>query len=298
VSRTSRERRLPLALRRPAWLAGLAAVAVFATAAALLGSWQWDRGEATDRRDAAVAAHWDLPPADPAEVLVDGTVPRAAEWTPVRLAGRYDAGTVLVRNRPVAGRPGLLVVSPFRLDRPVGDPARDTVWVVRGWVPSGAETAPPVPPAGRTTVVTRIRAAEDPSGRTAPPGQAHRVAPEELATAVSTASSPEGVGSSGAVGTAVSGYGILAEGEPGGGGLSVLDRPARDPGPHLAYALQWWAFALAAFAIWLVSYRRAARDEAGTDESPTNGPGGRRRTGEGRAARSASDPWTYHPGPQ
>ncbi|MGF1663376.1 MAG: SURF1 family protein [Kineosporiaceae bacterium] len=296
MSRTSRERRLPLALRRPAWLAGLAAVAVFATAAALLGSWQWDRGEATDRRDAAVAAHWDLAPTYPEDVLVAGAVPTAAEWTPVLLVGRYEPASVLVRNRPVDGRPGLLVVSPFRLDRPTGEPARDTVWVVRGWVPAGDEVTPPEPPTGRTSVTVRVRAAELPSGRAAPAGQAYRVTPVELAAAASRAPGPAGEPTE-ALGSAVAGYGVLADGEPGADGLTVLARPARDPGPHLAYALQWWAFALAGFAIWLVFYRRAAREETAQDR-----PGGGRSPGAEQDApvrervRTGSDPWTYRPG--
>jgi cytochrome oxidase assembly protein ShyY1 len=189
----------------------------------------------------------------------------------------------------------LLVVSPFRLDRPAGDPARDLVWVVRGWVPSGEEAAASDPPTNRTAVVVRVRTAEDPSWRAAPAGQAYRVAPEELAAAVPAVSSPEdAAGSPGAVGTAVSGYGVLAAGEPGGEGLSPLDRPARDPGPHLAYALQWWAFALAGFAIWLVFYRRAAREEAsGSEPSPDPDP---TTAGPARSPSPQRDPWTYDPG--
>ncbi|MGF1646228.1 MAG: SURF1 family protein [Kineosporiaceae bacterium] len=290
-----RSRRLPLALRRPAWLAGLAAVAAFATIASLLGSWQWDRGEVTDRRDTAVAAHWDLPPVDPAEILVAGAVPPAAEWTPVLLTGRYEPATVLVRNRPLDGRPGLLVVSPFRLDRAVGDPARNLVWVVRGWVPAGDEAVPSAPPTGPRSVTVRVRVAEQPSGREAPAGQVYRVAPAELAGAASRAAD----GSPGEpVSSAVAGYGILAAGEPGGDGLAVLPRPARDPGPHLAYALQWWAFALAGFAIWLVFYRRAGREAAADGEPAGAGPSD--RGGDEDAARTpartGSDPWTYRPG--
>jgi cytochrome oxidase assembly protein ShyY1 len=278
-------RRLPLALREPAWLAGLAAVTAFAAVAVLLGSWQWVRGDTADRRDAAVAARWDLAPAEASAVLGGGVATRGREWTPVLLDGRYGPGTVLVRNRPLERRNGFLVVSPLVLDRAVA--GRTTVWVVRGWSPAG-DDGPRVgaPPPGGVSVAARVRVAEDPSGRTAPAGQAYRLAPRELAAALGPAGAPGGANGGPAVdaaAAAVDGYAVLAAGQAGGEGLTPLPRPARDPGPHVAYALQWWAFALAGFVGWLLFYRRAARGSAPGDAGP--------------GSDAVGDPWTYRPGP-
>jgi len=278
---TGGDRRLPLALREPAWLAGLAAVTAFAAVAVLLGSWQWDRGDTAGRRDAAVAARWDLAPAEASAGLAGGVVTRGREWTPVRLDGRYGPATVLVRNRPLDRRNGFLVVSPFVLDRAVA--GRTTVWVVRGWSPAG-DDGPQVaaPPPGGTTVVARVRVADDPSGRTAPAGQAYRLAPLDLAAALGPPGGANGGTAVDAAAASVDGYAVLAAGQAGGEGLTPLPRPARDPGPHAAYALQWWAFALAGFVGWLLFYRRAARGAA---------PGG-----AGPGPDAAGDPWTYRPG--
>lgn len=95
---------------------------------------------------------------------------------------------------------------------------------------------------------------------------------------------------------AIDGYAVLAAGSPGGGApLVEIPRPSRDPGPHLAYALQWWLFALAGFGIWLAFYRRAVREEsAGADLGATpSGPG--RDTGA-TVSRPSHDAWTYRPG--
>ena len=289
---------LPLVLRRPAWLAGLAAVAVFAAAAALLGTWQWDRGEAADARDDSVADHYDLPPVDPAEVVVDGAVPRAAQWTPVTLSGRYDPVTVAIRNRPQDGRNGFLVASPFVLDRAVD--GRDVVWVVRGWAPAVDEGLPavPAPPSGRTEAVARVRVAEEPLGRPGPEGQAYRIAAADLAAAgpdVPVAA------------RAVEGYAILAQGSPGSGQpLVEIPRPARDPGPHLAYALQWWLFSVAGFGIWFAFYRRSAREEAAREAAVLDVDGRHGSAGTAEAGGTSDvtpapppppdDEWTYRPG--
>lgn len=299
-------RRVPLALRRPAWLAGLAAVAVFAAAAAFLGTWQWDRGEAADARDDSVADHYDLPPVDPGEVVVDGAVPRDAQWTPVRLTGRYDPAIVAIRNRPQDGRNGFFVTSPFVLDRAVD--GRDVIWVVRGWAPATDQGLPavPAPPTGPTEVVARVRVAEQALGRPGPDGQTYRIAAADLAAAADVPVAAR----------AVDGYAILAAGAAGSGQpLVEIPRPARDPGPHLAYALQWWLFSVAGFGIWFAFYRRSAREEAARDAAFFDGAvidgaaidgtvldaapresGSAAGTGSRAAPPPPDDEWTYRPG--
>ncbi|WP_380168185.1 SURF1 family protein [Jannaschia sp. R86511] len=298
------------ALRDPRWLAGLAVAVVFALACVWLAQWQLDRRVARAERNAAVLENYDAAPAPLADVLTDPAAELgvAGEWQPVALRGRYDdERTVLVRNRPQGGSNGYLVTTPFV----VADPGT-TVLLVRGWLPSGADASSPgaVPPApaGQVDVLARLRAAEPTTTRQAPAGQAYRVAPVEL---LAGASDPAAGTAGGA--TVTGAYGVVAT-EAGGApaGLAPVPRPDTDPGPHLAYGVQWYLFALAGLGIWVVLARRHAGEQAeratasgaggpdrgdgtGPDGPPDGaGPGGpRARGGSGRGAR---EDWVYEPG--
>lgn len=277
----TRTRQALLAARlavQPRWLAGLAVAAAFAVLCGLLGQWQWHRREAVEVRNALVAANYDAVPVPLGEVLRGPggpQVPPAAEWRPVALRGVYDDGaTVLVRNRPLDGRVGYLVTTPLRLDRPVA--GGDSIWLVRGWLPAGedADPSPPAAPSGEVAVTARLRRPEPVTDRRAPAGQAYRLSPAELGVAAGRAGAAP-------VGTPVSGFGLVT---PAQDGLAAVGVPDPDPSPHLAYTVQWWLFAAAGFAIWVVFLWRTA-GETSARPGPVAG-----------RPRDREDRWRYEPG--
>jgi len=205
-----------------------------------LGVWQLDRyhqrrdrNEAREARGAMPTLVWDSaapPPADTA-----GLVGRR-----VRVTGRYDPGhEVILRNRSTGGRAGVEVLTPLFVRD--GAPA---VLVLRGWLPaadgvrarlsdgwSGLES-------DATAEVTGVVIASDEA--VGPPleveidGEPHvalsaidlaqirQHLPFEVAPDIIRADDPA----------------------PGSGALRPASRVLAGNGPHLSYAIQWFAFAL------------------------------------------------------
>lgn len=258
-------------LRSPRWLVGLLVAVLFALACVWLAQWQLDRRIARAEANAAVLENYDAAGVPLADVLAEGVDPRE-EWTPVLLRGEYSPeDTLLVRNRPQEGSNGYLVVVPLRLAPDDGAPS--SIWVVRGWVPSGRSAdAPdqvPAPPSGPVEVLARVRAAEPASDRVAPQGQTYRLDPGGLRDAGVEVSSA---------------FVVQATERPGAAsGIVTVQAPDTDPGPHLAYGVQWYLFAVAGFVIWGVLFRRhALADHA----SPV----------QVGAPRRGRESWTYAPG--
>jgi surfeit locus 1 family protein len=119
--------------RRPRWMAWLAAVAL-ALLTARLGWWQLDRASQKQARQAQLIAQAQ---AEPLRKLADwprdATDWRAQHYRSVEIEGRWAAaGTLYLDNRPMAGRPGFLVVTPLLLADGTA------VLVQRGWTPRDA----------------------------------------------------------------------------------------------------------------------------------------------------------------
>ena len=252
------------------WLGAFVLALVLAAGCVFLGQWQWDRREQRLARNALVTGNYDRPPQALDAVLGgDPTgLPAGTEWTPVRLAGRYlSDSTVLLRNRPLDGRPGYHALVPFE----TGDGV--VLWVDRGWLPIGATgSAPddvPAPPEGEVTVTARLRPSEPESRRPAPAGQARTITPAALADALP----------GGRVATVVTGaYGVLGAEQPAPADAPLLlPKPEIDEGPHLSYALQWFVFALGALVGFGVLIRRTAADGAGAGGAAPSGGRVRRR---------------------
>ena len=114
---------------RRRWLVALATLAVMGTTASL-GVWQLSRAAQKRTLEAMIDSRASLSPWTEAELarpetLEDGMHRRA------RLAGAWDARhTVFLDNRPMNGRSGFIVVTPFRLRGLSG-----AILVQRGWVP-------------------------------------------------------------------------------------------------------------------------------------------------------------------
>ncbi|MFI6811206.1 SURF1 family protein [Nonomuraea sp. NPDC050328] len=238
---------------------GLHLVVIGAVAAfILLGRWQLGVFEESGRPHAS---------ADPAPVAVEELVKAGATFSEpgrrVVASGAYDAGRqLLVPDRKpdvdaVGGRAargaGFWVVTPLRLAD------GSLVPVVRSWVAQPA-AAPPVP-AGPVKVEGRTRPPEptDSVQRTAsslPAGQVSTVTPAELINLWPGESVRNGF-----VVAADSGIKIPS---PQVGG-SVTWR-------NLAYALNWWIFAVFAVFMWVHYVREAVRTSRGQQWSQPSSP--------------------------
>jgi len=238
---------LKLAMTRR-WLGWLSFVIVFALVCVGLAQWQWARRLEAVAEIRTVAANWDAAPSTLDEVLPRGEdLPAEREWTPVALEGEYVIDEeLLVRNRPLAGRPGFEVLVPLLLDD------GRLMIVNRGWLPTGAEQDSPdaIPPApeGRVDVVVRVKPSEPQiAGRGAPEGQIATIHLPELSERLDT------------IGEVVTGaYGLLDSETPAPPERPVAAaRPVADEGPHLSYTFQWYLFGLLGF----VGYGWAIRNE-------------------------------------
>ena len=237
-------------LLRPRWLRLIAAALAVAAACVALGFWQLDRFDQKRARSDLVHANVAAEPVAPDALLTVGRpLPQQQQWRRVQARGRYDeAHQLLVRNRPFEGATGYYVLTPLVTD---SGPA---LLVNRGWVRAGAtaRTLPQVPaaPTGLVTVIARLRQSEPSDHKVAPlSGQVRRID----VPAISTTTPYDVYG----------GYGELVKQRPAPV-TSPAALPEPDPGlgPHLAYAFQWWVFAVIALGGVVVLARREARESA------------------------------------
>lgn len=254
------------------WAGYLALTVVFAIVSSGLGVWQFARRAEALAEISKIDANYDATPGPVAEALPKlDAFDESQKWLPVTVSGTYLVeDELLVRNRPRNVNPGFEVLTPLRMDD-------GTVFIVnRGWLPTGqAQDAPdvvPEPPTGRVTVVARLKAGE-PSlpGRTASGNQIATINLNDIANRLDAS-------------TYTGAYGLLAsEDPPVAQRPTAVDRPIRDEGPHLSYALQWYVFALLAF----IGLGWAARQEfrAVNIDDPAE-----RERAKSRARREAAKP--------
>lgn len=218
------------------WAGYVALTIVFAVACFALGNWQLARRAEAHAAVVKLDANYDAPPV-PLETLVPtlDSFDESLEWSPVELRGSYlGDDQLLVRTRPLGGSPGFEVLVPLLLED-------GTIFVVdRGWVPTGsahdAPDAVPAAPAGTVTVVARLKPGEPRlPGRTAPKGQIATIELDDIAALVEEP-------------TYTGAYGLMVEESPGAvENPTPRPKPARDEGPHLSYAFQWFVFAVLGF---------------------------------------------------
>lgn len=223
----------------------IAVAVVLAAVFVRLGIWQLDRGERREARNSRIAARLARPPLElPGDVeLSERDLPPAESlaWRRVRLRGVYDFDRELVlRARSHLGRPGVEVLTPLRL----GDDL-PAILVNRGWLPAPDALHAPLsegrPARVRDTVTVQgiVRptpaeaGAEAETRRVAMDGEepivVARVAPEAVAEALPYPLAPFHV--------------QATDPGPAGPALRTLPAPALEAGPHLGYAIQWFAFA-------------------------------------------------------
>jgi len=249
----------------------VAALLVIA-ACSVLGVWQWQRGHVVVTEPPAQQPITDISEVVDGGASGDLAVLAADEvGRPVEVRGSYDPDlTLLAPGRPLDGALGSWVIGIVVLEDGSGVP------VVRGWLPDGAEV--PATPTGQVDLegVVQPPEASDiaPSNQVLPAGQTWVVSAADLVNRVDY--------------PVANAYVTLDTPEAG---LQAV--PPDDPGQatrrldwgNLAYAAQWWVFALFAVVIWF----RAVRDErivTGQDDpgepqenGPANGAGGRDMSG-------------------
>ncbi len=219
-----------LASRR--WALRILAGLVLVAACVRLGIWQLDRNDERSARNAVIEANVDSDPVPVDDLLdVGRQLSPTHLWTPVVATGTYDLdGQLVVRLRPLDGRPGVHVLVPLVT-------AGGTALLVdRGFVAQdGAASAVPTvpdPPPDEVHVVGRVRASEEGRGTGGDPdsGAIRYIDVDELATTL-----PYPV------------YGAWIEVIEEQPSVSVAPvpppAPTPDAGPHLSYAIQWFLFA-------------------------------------------------------
>lgn len=228
------------------WLVRILAGMALAAVCVWLGLWQLDRNEERQARNAVIEANLDQPAVPVDEILTpDAPLAPADEWTPVRVSGRYDVDNQLVvRLRPRAGQPGVHVLTPLVTD---GGAA---VLVDRGFVPgTGAEVPElPAPPPGTVEVTGRVRPSEDRGG---PGGDPASGVIRYIDVAAIGDHLPYPV------------YGgwleVIAEDPPPAAAPEPVPPPRIESGPHLSYAVQWFAFATIGVGGFVLLVRAEAR---------------------------------------
>jgi surfeit locus 1 family protein len=218
-----------MTLRGRDW-ALLAVAVMVAVLCGRLGLWQLDRLSQRRARNAVVAAARARPPLElaGAAVSVDSIRDR-----PVRARGVYDyAHERTWGGRPFDGTPGVAVLTPLRL------PDGSAVFVDRGWVPSPDARHVDLRALreGDSVVVTGL-------GAPAPRGRGD-VDPARLADSLPYAVQP---------------FVIQLPPTDGATLLRRLPPRALDDGPHLAYAVQWFAFGTIALVGSLILLRASRR---------------------------------------
>jgi surfeit locus 1 family protein len=198
-----------------------------------LGVWQLRRLAERRGRNALITARLTFPPTDLAALSRDTA---QVQYRRVRVDGRYDYGhEFALTNRVIDGAPGVHLVTPLR--RAGTDTA---VLIDRGWVyaPDGMTIDPtvwrepdPVAVTGRVQELVRHAV---PASSASHPNEFRWLSPDSIERWA---------------GYPVAPYLVVLERDTTSAARHIPVRipvPPLDDGPHLNYAIQWFAFALIA----------------------------------------------------
>ena len=250
---------------------GLVIFAVVLVSAFLrLGDWQLERREEKQQRNDVLVAQQEAPVAAFEEVF-GGPVTADDAFRRVRVQGTFDPDHQLqVRYRTNEGTSGYEVVVPLRTN------TGQWLLVDRGFAPrpnSGPLPDPasiPPPPTGVVTVDGYVLPAEPgPEDASTPEGGSVRLVDPAAIAAWSEL-------------PLVDGYlATTSMTPPQDGGLVPVALPEMTEGPHMAYAVQWFSFALIGVVGTFILIGKDAREMltrrrsgAGTGPTPAASPTG------------------------
>jgi len=236
---------------RPRRIALVVIAVLVAGVCVRLGFWQLGRLQGRQRVNAVLVTREAAPPVDLA-----GADAGALAFARVTATGRYDvAHESILAQRSADGIPGNHVLTPLVLDD------GRAVLVDRGWVPLEVDdvpvTGPAAAPSGRVLI----------SGLALPPDA---VSDPPLTPAPSLSTRID-LGVGGLPYELLPVYVLLGSQEPSQQSPAVAAGPTFDDGPHLGYALQWFAFAAIAVVgcvVLLVRDRRQRGIAATPDPLP------------------------------
>lgn len=223
-----------------------------------LGFWQLDRLAQRRAINSAIASRQAEPPVPLTPALAADTT---QEYRRVELRGVFDSKQeIVLRNRSLDGVTGVHVITPLRFTGADGAP--EAVLVDRGWLPNIAASAEAraayAAPAGEVTVVGQIRRSQENFGGPAdPPFSAVRPRLDAWFL-VNIPRITEQLG-----------YPLLPVFVEQLPTTDDPDLPRRDPltdlgeGPHLGYAIQWFAFSVILLVGYVVFVLRRQRLAAG-----------------------------------
>jgi cytochrome oxidase assembly protein ShyY1 len=232
-------------LRQPKWvIAGV--VVVLVTAVFIrLGFWQLHRLEERRDRNQVSMSRIEAEPV-PLETLLasNGDDLESLQYRRVTLSGVYDTSQeVLIRSQVELGQAGFHVITPFVLE------SGNAVLVNRGWVPITMDQ-PPVDaaPAQGSAVVEgwiHLTQTKPPFGPQEPAGHLDVFNRVDIRRVSEQVDEP------------LLGVYVVAMGEEGNELPIRVDPPDfTDEGPHLSYAIQWFAFATIALVGFVFLVRR------------------------------------------
>jgi surfeit locus 1 family protein len=238
-------------LRSPRWIAALIVVATVVSAFVALGNWQLTRHREVRLDNQISSARIAAEPVDlDAMLSAAGESIDSLENRRASTRGVFEPGDeLLVRNQVNNGTAGFHVVTPFRFDG-------GTILVNRGWVPLELDTPPiaaAAPPEGTVEVELLLRASQPiPAfGREEPEGELdviNRVDLDRLGRQFDDLAPI---------------WAQLITPDDAARLPVALETPAfDDDGPHLAYAAQWFLFALITLTGSAFLIRSTGRKEA------------------------------------
>ena len=209
-------------------------IALFSAASILLGFWQLDRAKETAAENEVLAGRLASDPVPLDALILDG-VEQADEdllgW-PVSIAGAWVADEqVLIRGRALGGTPGFWVVTPMVTNDGL------EVLVNRGWV--GLDFDDPLDP--------RLRPSDPTVDGVTMPGERHTgfgsTDPQDGHLAVLGILDIDRIGAQAGLDLEP----VVVQSTSESGEPVPLPLPdTDDPGPHIAYVIQWFGFAAVA----------------------------------------------------
>lgn len=249
-------------LLQPRWLVAHSVVLAIAVLFVFLGFWQLSRhddrvslNELGERRLSA--------PAEDFEPLLASSDPEAMEYRRVTVSGVFNSELqVLTRSQVYRGTAGFHVLTPLVLED------GRAVLVNRGWVPLEVEQLPEgeiSPPEGVTFVEGWVQLSEErpPLGPEDPPEgiltTLNRVDLDRIALQLPMPLAPV--------------YIVQTGGQIGDLPIRVAPPAFDDQGPHLAYAIQWFGFAIVGLVgYFFLARRRLGLSTGGSPRASSRGP--------------------------